>query len=448
MAHKTLSSMARGGIQDQIGGGFSRYSTDDMWLAPHFEKMLYDNGLLALAYLEGFRLTRNPYYRRIANAILAYVARELTDEGGGFYCGQDADSQGVEGKYYIFSQEELGDILTQKELEDFCRWFGFSEEGNFEGKNIPNLIHNQDYHKADSYMEALCRRVYQYRLKRTALHRDDKILTSWNSIMIMAFSRAGFLLDRQPYAEQAQKAQMFVETHLTDTNDRLLVRYKDGESAFLGNLDDYAYYSLALLTLYETTLDTGYLEMALHRAAQMTELFWDDDNGGFYFYGTDAQELIERPKEIYDGAMPSGNSAAAHVLLKLAQLTAEDKWRRLADRQLSFLSEGAKDYPSAHCFSLMAFMQALGQKKELVCVSAENTVPKELRDYMREQAPSSLSVLFKCPGNANTLSRLAPFTKEYPLPDQGLCYYLCENHVCGLPLPSLSEVGQSRRNGA
>ena len=411
-----------------------------MWLVPHFEKMLYDNALLTLAYLEGYRLTGNRFYQRTARQILDYVRRELTGPEGGFYCGQDADSQGVEGKYYVFSEEEIGRVLgNRQDQEKFCRRYGITKEGNFEGANIPNLIHNPDYEQVDREMDALCRRLYEYRLKRLPLHRDDKILASWNALMIIACAKAGFLLDYPGYLEMARRAQVFVEQKLFDENGRLLVRYRQGESAFPGNLDDYAFYCLALLTLYEVTLDAAYLELAVNRAGQMVELFWDEERGGFYFYGSDVPELIDRPKELYDGAMPSGNSAAAHVLAALADLTANQDWRSFADRQLDFLAAGIADLPSAHTFSLTALMDAGEPGDQLVCVSARNEVPGELYAYRREPGHGRMSILFKCPDNENQLSRLAPFTREYPVPDQGTCYYLCQNHTCGLPFTSLSQ---------
>lgn len=448
MAEKTMTAMARGGSHDQIGGGFSRYSTDDRWLAPHFEKMLYDNALLCLAYTEGFHITGYPYYRRVAERILGYVHRELTDKSGGFYCGQDADSEGVEGRYYTFSEKEIGRCLeNETDQKKFCQWFGFTAKGNFEGKNIPNLIHNQDFDQGRapafrqgrisqemSYMDSLCRKVYEYRLKRTKLHTDDKMLTSWNSMMIMAYAKAGFLFGFAAYEHRAKKAQVFIENHLVDRSDRLLVRYRDGESAFPGNLDDYAYYSLALLTLYEVTLDLKYLELAVHRAGQMVDLFWDYEGGGFYFYGNDAPELIDRPKEIYDGAVPSGNSAAAHVLLALSRLTAQPRWEELAGRHMSFLAAAIEQYPSAHCFSLTAFIKALGAQKDLVCVSSGNEVPPELYEYMRKQKNAPVSVLFKCPANEARLARIAPFTGAYEIPLEGALYYPCENHACGQPV--------------
>lgn len=437
MAEKTLLSMARGGIHDQIGGGFSRYSTDDMWLVPHFEKMLYDNALLLLAYLEGYRLTSRNYYKVTAEKIITYVDRELTDKEGGFYCGQDADSEGVEGNYYVFSEKEIGLVLKPEEKEDFCSWFGFTENGNFEGRHIPNLIHNQNYEVCDSHMDLLCKKVYDYRLKRTRLHKDDKILTSWNSMMILAYARAGFVLENPDYTEKAKAAQAFTERNLADKNDRLLVRYRDGESAFWGNLDDYAYYSLALLTLYEVTLDIKYLEMAIHRAGQMVDLFWDHEYKGFYFYGTDAPLLIKRPKEIYDGATPSGNSVAAHVLLKLTSLTADPKWLELTNQHLNYLAACVKETPSAHTFSLMALIKALGEEKQLICVSADNEAPDELLAYRKKKGNQFLTILFKCPDNEKRLSQTSIFTKVYEIPEKGVCYYECKNHTCSLPSSTL-----------
>lgn len=439
MVEKTLTAMARGGIHDQIGGGFSRYSTDKKWLVPHFEKMLYDNALLVTAYLEAYRLTHKSYYKSVVQKTLKYVTRELTDKEGGFYCGQDADSEGIEGRYYIFSKKEILDMLGE-DGKEFCSWFGITEEGNYEEKNIPNLIQNQRYDEADERIEKLCSIVYRYRLERTTLHKDDKILTAWNAMMIISYAKAAFLLDNVEYLGKAEKAQEFIERKLINKNDRLMVRYRDGESAYLGNLDDYGYYCYALITLYEVTLQIKYLKKAVYRTMQMVELFWDEKNNGFFFYGKDGEELIERPKEIYDGAIPSGNSVAAHVLLKLSQLTGEQKWKEIMDRHMNFLAAGVENYPTGHSFSLMAFIKVLSTSEELICISAENKVPEELFSYLKEQDMNRLSVIFKCPANAEQLSKIAPFTTQYNIPDCGSRYYLCKNHTCSRPFSEIKQL--------
>lgn len=441
MADKTLVSMARGGIYDQIGGGFSRYSTDEKWLVPHFEKMLYDNALLTMVYLEGYRITGEMYYKRVAEGILKYVSSELSDKEGGCYCGQDADSEGTEGKYYVFTREEIDKIFERtEEAEAFCQWFGIKETGNFEGKNILNLIQNTRYGENNSGIERLCKKAYQYRLNRTALHRDDKILTVWNAMMAMAYAEAGFLLEKKEYITRAEQIVEFIENKLTDQEDRLLIRYRDGESAHLGNLDDYAYYGLCLLTLYQVTWDIRYLKMAVNRAEQMVELFWDSENGGFYFYGNDVQELIERPKEVYDGAMPSGNSVAVGVLLALDRLTADRKWQSILGQQMEFLAGEIEDHPSAHCFSLVWILALFSSQKELVCTSKESRIPEELPALIRRLGVYRMTVIFKCPKNEKELSETVPFTKEYRIPQEGTLYYLCENHACAAPTADIANI--------
>ncbi|MFT4006164.1 MAG: hypothetical protein QM683_11215, partial [Lacrimispora sp.] len=220
-AEKTLKQMYRGGIYDHIGGGFSRYSTDEKWLVPHFEKMLYDNALLLYAYAEAFRMTGEELYARVSRGIIGYVLNVLTDENGGFYCGQDADSEGVEGKFYTFEKEEISRVLGEENAQGFCQWFGISEKGNFEGKNIPNLIENKEYEKENEKIDSLSQTLYDYRLKRMALHTDDKILTSWNGLMIAAIAKASRILGDDRILEAAKRAQSFIEKNLTNQDGRL-----------------------------------------------------------------------------------------------------------------------------------------------------------------------------------------------------------------------------------
>lgn len=439
MVEKTLDFMARGGIFDHIGGGFSRYSTDDRWLVPHFEKMLYDNAWLAHTYALAYAATQKTFYKEITARILDYISKELTGPEGEFYCGQDADSEGAEGRYYVFSQDELSNILGT-DTDAFCHWFGITEAGNFEGRNIPNLLENENFEHTPESIVNIRQQIYAYRRKRMPLHLDDKILTSWNAMMISVCAKAGFLLDEPSYIEMAQRAQQFIENHLYNESERLMVRYREGESAFLGNLDDYAYYCLALIDLYETTFDASYLKRATELAEHMMNLFWDSEEGGFYFYGSDDEELIHRPKEVYDGAVPSGNSVAAHVLHWLFRLTGETKWMDAAHRQLDFLASNAAAVPSGHSFSLLAFLHTRMPSKELVCVSNETKVPQELLDALRDQTGIRPAVIFKNRENASSLSAAAPFTENYPFPESGTHYYLCEGHCCSQPFSDISQL--------
>lgn len=428
LAEETLLHMAQGGIYDHIGGGFSRYSTDSRWLVPHFEKMLYDNALLIYAYTEAFQITGNPLFRSVVEESISYVRRELTGEEGGFYCGQDADSDGVEGKYYALTREEIHSVLGNTDGQIFCDFFQITGEGNFDGKSIPNRIGEKEW--KNDRIKALCEKVQKYRAGRTSLHRDDKILTSWNSLMTAALAKAAFVFQNPSWLEAAQKAQRFLETKLTDAKGRLSVRYRDGEAAFKGNLEDYADYAFALLELYRTTWDTDYLEKAVRICEQMLHLFSDPKGNGLYLYASDSEQLISRPKETYDGALPSGNSVAAQVLSSLAALTGEDRFIRARDCQMHFMADTAARYPSGYCFSLTAMCTVLYPSSELICASAEDTMPKELEELLRKQFLPNLTVLFLSPKSQKQLARIAPFTASYELPDSKVSYYLCQGGTC------------------
>ena len=434
---KTLEAMAQGGMFDHIGGGFSRYSTDEKWLVPHFEKMLYDNALLAYLYLEAYQQTGKDFYRDIAERTLAYVQRELTDAEGGFYCGQDADSEGVEGKYYVFSPEELETVLG-KDAAEFCRYFHITRAGNFEGKSIPNRLGEQAELMPER-VKQLCETVYAYRKNRTSLHKDDKILTAWNGLMLAAFAKAGFLTENADFTAAAKKAAAFLKERLADEKGRLYLRFREGEAAHMGQLHDYAFLAFGLLELYQTTFEEEYLEWAEKLAEQMLEWF-RDEKGGFYLYASDGEQLIQRPKETYDGAMPSGNSVAGYVFAKLAALTGKTKWMEERDKQLSFLAGDAKEMPSAHCFGLYAMGQVLYPAMELVCVSAEEKPSGKFLAFLREGKEMGLSVLFKNGKNGEKLAELAPFAAEYPIPSEGEVYYLCRGQHCFAPQRDLQEL--------
>ncbi|MDF2487283.1 MAG: hypothetical protein K0R46_3451, partial [Herbinix sp.] len=394
IVENTLKHMYRGGIYDHIGYGFSRYSTDAKWLVPHFEKMLYDNALLTIAYLEAYQYTKNPLYKMVAEQTLEYVRREMTDREGGFYCAQDADSEGVEGKYYTFTPEEINAILDNKDGSFFCEYFDITKEGNFEGTSIPNLIKAPELKSDNERIVHLCEKVYSQRLNRFKLHKDDKLLTSWNALMITAYSKAAQILQKEEYRDVAKRAIEFVGTRLTDEGGRLYVRYRDDNAAYFGHIDDYAFYCMALLSMYDTTFDIDYLKMAISLADQMLEQFWDEKNSGFFLNAKDSEQLIYRPKEVYDGAIPSGNSVAGYVLQRLANLTANPRYQEYADKQLSFLAGQVKDYPQGHSFSLMAFMSALYPSKEIVCVESEKEDHKGLTDYIAEHfEPNTVYVL-------------------------------------------------------
>ncbi len=438
MALHTLNNMYRGGLFDHVGGGFSRYSTDQHWLVPHFEKMLYDNALLALAYTEAFQHTRCPIYGKITRRTLDYVLRELSGPQGGFCCGQDADSDGVEGKYYALTPDELAQALGGVDGLRFCQWYGITPEGNFEGKSIPNLLGQSQFDQDPEDMAALREQMYAYRLSRTALHRDDKVLTAWNGLVMAALARAGLVLDEPWYLDAARQTAEFLAEKLTTSDGRLLARWRDGDAAHPGKLDDYAFLAYGLLELYSATFDASYLTRAVGLADCLLKLFFDGERGGFYPYASDGEQLLTRTKEAYDGAMPSGNSIAALVLFRLSRLTGEMRWREAADLQLSWLAGAAEGYPAGHSFAMLACLEELWPTAELV-ITAQKP-PEELRGFLREAPRLGLTVLVKTQENAGTLAALAPFTKDYPIPAQGARYYLCQGGACAQPVDSIPEL--------
>lgn len=438
MAEHTLEAMALGGMNDQIGGGFSRYSTDEKWLVPHFEKMLYDNALLAAAYLDAFQITRNHFYADTARRTLDYVLRELTGPKGQFYCGQDADSEGIEGKYYFFNPREIQDILGRADGDEFCRIYHITDEGNFEGSSIPNLIGlSEAPWPAD---DVRLNKIYDYRRNRTQLHRDDKVILSWNSWMMIAMAKAAQILGDSRYQDAAVDTHRFIRESMTDSSRRLFHRWREGEAAIAGQLDDYAVYGLALLELYRTTYEPGYLEDAVFFTRHMTELFEDKENGGYFLTASDAEALITRPKETYDGAMPSGNSAAAVLLSRLAQYTCDPFWQEALDRQVNFLAGAVREYPLGHSFGLIAFLQTLYPSQELVCVTSENSMPESLKTHLQKMPSLNRSVILKTCRNQTELEKVISYVKDYPIPDQGALYYLCQNGMCKAPVRDFREL--------
>lgn len=437
MAQVTLEDMARGGIHDHIGGGFSRYSTDAKWLVPHFEKMLYDNALLLMAYVKAYQHTKKEFFADVAHRTAQYILRELTSTEGGCYCGQDADSEGVEGKYYVFTPDEVKHVLGKEDGEEFCRIYDITEEGNFEGKSIPNRIRSSEdsWERNDSRLKKL----YGYRLNRTHLHKDDKILLSWNGWVIVALAQAGLVLDERDYLNAAIRIQQFIESKMSTENGRLYLRYRDRDAAHVGLLDDYAVYALAMLELYRTTLDADFLQNAISRANQMVEYFEDKEQGGYFMTASDGEQLIARPKETYDGAIPSGNSVAAMVLQRLASLTGELKWQEAAQRQMQFLTDKISDYPASSCFGIIAMMDALYPHRELVCATSDG-LPADLIDFLRARPADDLHVLLKTTENEDQINQCVPFTADYPIPMQGTIYYLCEDGACKAPVSEFSKL--------
>ena len=421
MAEHTLLQMYRGGLFDHIGFGFCRYSTDERFLAPHFEKMLYDNALLMLAYCKAYEVTQNPLYLEVAEKTAAYILREMTHPEGGFYSAQDADSDGEEGKYYLFVPEEIKTLLGPQEGEAFCRHFDITGGGNFEGKNIPNLL-KSGYQK--TYSDEVLKRVLQYRRERNFLHLDDKILTAWNGLMIAAMCRLYQNSGKQIYLDAAKRADRFIQTNLCDENG-LYVSCRGGKRGVKGFLDDYAAYLFAQLALYGATLEAEYLKRAEQLCREVQDQFRDGENSGFYLYGRENESLILRPKEDYDGAIPSGNSLMAWNLVRLSHLTGHEQYRRQAEEQLNFLGTKARQYPIGHGMFLLALLdhEMPAPKVTVVLGEQENT------DTLPVKLP---------PDTAVTLLRRP--TAEYPLKEGKTTFYVCRDHSCLPPVNDLSEI--------
>lgn len=446
LVEKTLTCMYQGGIFDHIGYGFSRYSTDNKWLVPHFEKMLYDNGLLTIAYLECYQLTHKKQYKEIAEMTMEYVLRELTDPEGGFYCAQDADSEGVEGKYYVFTPDEIIQVLGREDGEYFNKYYGITKKGNFEGKSIPNRLHIyfHTFKEKEESLESerivtLNRKVYDYRLSRTKLHKDDKVLTSWNGIMIAAFAKAYMILHDEKYLNAAKEAEQFIQERLSK-DGKLFVHYRDGISTGIGHIDDYAFYIWALLSLYEATLNVQYLEKAIDYTRVMVKQFFDSEKGGFYLYSEEGEQLIHRPKEVYDGAIPSGNSVATYVLSKLTSFTGNISLSEIAEKQMDFIMKQIADYPSSHSFSMMAIMLRHYQTKELICVAQNDSQLKELQELSAKNFFPNITIIGKTMDNEGQLKVVAEYTADYSMKEDKATYYLCENHTCKAPTTDIYKL--------
>ena len=435
LAELTLQRMSRGGIFDHVGGGFSRYSTDVRWLAPHFEKMLYDNALLLLAYTEAYQATGKEWYKHVAEGTTDYVLRELRDPLGGFCCGQDADSDGEEGKFYLFTQEELGHVLGADALR-FCKRYDVTPGGNFHGKSILNLIQTENWESAPAEEAQALRQLYEYRLTRTTLHRDDKVLTAWNGLMIGALAKAGMVFTNSAWIEAARQGAAFLNEHLRDGSGRLLARWREGDAAFDAKLEDVAYYAWGLLQLYEAAFDPRDLAQAIRLGDELLNDFFDHETGGCRPYSARGEQLITCKKEADDGALPSGNSVAALVLSRLARLTGETRWIEAADLQLKWLAGAVESYPASACVTMLAILETLWPTEELV-VCTRDGIPEALLDTLKRDPQPGRTVLLKTPETAQALETLAPFTKDYSLPERGTLYYRCHGGTCERPTETL-----------
>ena len=443
MVEKTLKNMRLGGIFDHIGFGFHRYSTDKEWILPHFEKMLYDQAMLALAYTEAFQITNDSFYQKVVKEILFYVQRDMTDKRGGFYSAEDADSEGEEGLFYLWTVEELKENLSSADAELLIETFNIELSGNYIDealgkKTLKNILY-LNKPKANNKINQILNDLYTVREKRIHPLKDDKILTDWNGLMIAAFAKAGDVFNSDDYIKQAENSAQFTLKNLTDKNGRLLKRYRNGKSGIDSHLDDYAFFIWGLLELYEANFNTIYLSEAIKLSEIMVSEFWDTENGAFFLGSNNSEKLIVRAKTGYDGAIPSGNSVAAMNFIKLNRITGETKWVEISDKIFMTFSKEISNTPSAFAHMLNAFLFESNEPKEVVVVgSGKDPETKLAIEKIKSIYIPSKVIIFKdTDDKSNKLTPLAKWTMTQESIDDKTTFYVCRDFACKIPTTDL-----------
>ncbi|HEX8336962.1 MAG TPA: thioredoxin domain-containing protein [Pyrinomonadaceae bacterium] len=446
MAAHSCRMMAEGGMYDQLGGGFHRYSTDARWLVPHFEKMLYDNALLARLYLHAHQATGEGFFRRVVEETLGYVGREMLDESGAFYSTQDADSEGVEGKFFVWDIEEVESLLGPDDARLFCAYFDVTEGGNFEERNILHVerpaaeVAREQNVTLERLSEAVERGrgiLFTERERRVKPGRDEKVITAWNGLMLEAYAEAAAVLERDDYRRIAERNAEFILDKLV--SDGLLLHvYKDGRAKHVGFLDDYAFVISGLVTLYETTGRLRWLEAAVTLTDKMVEEFWDEEGGGFFYNGRSGEKLIVRNKDYFDNATPSGNSVAAEALLRLSVLTGNEGHRRKAVNVLRLVRDAVERYPSAFGYALGAFDFYLSTPKEIVVVGDEAGARPLLREVWGRYIPNK--VVVRSSVDDKEAARLVPLLQERTAQGGRATAYVCESYTCLQPVNTPGEL--------
>ena len=443
-ALKTLKKMANGGIFDQIGGGFHRYSTDQAWLVPHFEKMLYDNALIPLNYVEAYQITKDDFYLQVLRKTLNFVLREMTSHEGGFYSAQDADSEGEEGKYYVWKKSEIKEILG-KDAELFCLYYDVTDGGNWEGNSI--LCNNISlsntafqigisHEKAREIIESCSKKLLQVRTKRIPPGLDDKILTSWNALMITAFAKGYRVTEENQYLSAAEKCIAFIEKNLI--KDGILLRtYKNNTAKIQGYLEDYAYFTSALLDVFEINPESKYLESAKKLGNYLIEHFWDSEKNSFFMTADNHEKLIIRPKNNYDLSLPSGNSVAASMLLRLFHLTQEKKFLEISVKIMENQAQMAAENPFGFGNLLNAIFMYLQKPMEITLLNTKN---KEILNSLTKRfLPESILVTVNDQSQLNNLSKY-PFFEGKKFKNEKTTVFICKDFVCSLALESISDI--------
>jgi uncharacterized protein YyaL (SSP411 family) len=459
MVERTLQRMCRGGIWDHVGFGFHRYSTDAEWLVPHFEKMIYDQAMLAIAYTEAYQATGDARYRRVADEILTYVLRDMMREEGGFYSAEDADSEGVEGKFYLWTQDEIIRALEYRDASLIIPVYNIHRSGNFKdetggqpnGRNILFMSDSPDHFARrhgiaeDRFLERLDEireALFAARKTRVPPMKDDKILTDWNGLMVAALAYAGRAYDDPAYLDAARRTAAFLLETMQTEDGRLFHRFREGEADIPGNLDDYAFLSWGLIELYESTFDIGYLEAALAFTSTILAHFWDDERGGCFFTPDDGETLIMRRKEIYDGAYPSGNAVSMQNMIRLSRLTGDVTFEQKAAAIGRAFSTKVKQSPAAHTHLLSALCFALGPSQEVVVVGrpGSDDTRRMLKRLNRAYLPSTVTIFRPRGEDTAVVDAIAPYTKDMGLIGGTTAAYVCHGGLCSLPSTNPMEV--------
>ena len=444
MVEKTLTEMRRGGIYDHVGFGIHRYATDADWLLPHFEKMLYDQALATVVNLEAYQVTGKERYARTAREILTYVQRDLTSPEGGFYSAEDADSEGEEGKFYVWSNAEVKEVLGEEDGEFYIETFNFEEKGNFleeatrvkTGTNIPHLK-EELLDENRERVEALRQKLFEHREKRIHPQKDDKILTDWNGLMIAAFARAAQALDDEGYAEAASRAADFVLEVLTTEEGRLLKRYREGGAGLTAHLEDYVFMIWGLLDVYETTFDLKYLDKAIQFQAVVDEQFWDETEGGYFTVADDAEQMIVRAKKLYGGSIPSGNSVAIGNLARLHRMTGQPHFATRGDELIRAFSTELEQNSMVYPLALTFLDFHLGPSHEIVISGGDSN---EMIGAIRKPFLPNKVILRRTEENAEALAKLAPFTENQGSRDGKATAYVCQRFACQLPTTEVAKM--------
>ncbi len=456
MIKKSLTEMRMGGMYDHIGFGFHRYSVDKYWLVPHFEKMLYDQALLVHAYLRVFELTGDGYYSSVVKEILAYVERDMTSPEGGFFSAEDADSEGEEGLFYVWTETELLELLSEEDFKFFKRVMNTHPQGNWnEGRrhghtNIPHLKKsweelasalNTTKVETQSRFETIREKLFSIRENRVHPQKDDKILTDWNGLMISAFARAGVVLNEKKYIKLAENAATYVLKYLRADDGGLLKRARNNKAGLHGLIEDYAFLIFGLIELYQANFNVKYLENAIELSDYQLKYFWDEENKGFFFTPSNQEKLLVRSKEVYDGAIPSGNSVSAYNFIRLGRILSRTDYEEIAHETMNTFSKNLNRNGTGYSFMLQAVDFMFGPSLEILIFGNETVDEvKSMITTVRRHQPHN-SVIIYSEKQDSHLQNIIPFIGMYPPSKDGSpIVYVCENYTCSLPTSNKSDV--------